>query len=370
MSLQREGINILENLCNLDTDLEGDIPGGIPAIFPGDLSSMKWESEPIARRDLESEIADGPHRGDDNRRTAVDTPKGVDHVAACGRRWSDPMPDVSPTDPPRTALVLGGGGPVGISWLTGLSSGLRDAGIDLSSADRIIGTSAGAVVGAVLAGDGDLRRLLIPLPPNPIPVPREFGPLLEIARLLRTRGPEREQAIRRAAELAISTATGDQDAHISRIGSLIGFADWPDHDLVVTSVDLTTGELRPWTRDGVASLVQAVASSTSVPGVFPPILIGGHHYIDGGVRSPINADLAADADTVVILEPLAHLFPRTRADRELGAAREVSIVPDADAIAAFGVDLFADAALKPAYEAGVRQAGAAAAQLKEVLPGS
>ncbi|WP_040838635.1 patatin-like phospholipase family protein [Nocardia brevicatena] len=280
------------------------------------------------------------------------------------------MSDASPPDSPRTALVLGGGGPVGISWLAGLTAGLRDTGIELSTADRIVGTSAGAIVGAVLAGDGDLSRLLTPAPPEPVPVQREFGPLLEIAGLLRTRGPEREQAIRRAAELALSTATGDQDAHIARIGSLIGFADWPDHDLVVTSVDLTTGELRPWTRAGEASLVQAVASSTSVPGVFPPILIDGRHYVDGGVRSSINADLAADADTVVILEPLAHLFPRTRADRELGAARVISIVPDADAITAFGVDLFAGAALRPAYEAGARQAGVAAAHLREVLPGN
>ncbi|WP_040792842.1 patatin-like phospholipase family protein [Nocardia paucivorans] len=277
------------------------------------------------------------------------------------------MSDALLPDSPRTALVLGGGGPVGIAWLAGLAVGLRDAGIDLSAADRIVGTSAGAVVGAVLAGGGDLNRLLTPQPSDSLPVAREFGPLLEIAGLLRTRGPEREQAIRRAAELAISTATGDQEAHIDRIGSLIGFADWPDHDLVVTSVDLSTGELHPWTRDGGASLVRAVASSTSVPGVFPPILIDGRHYVDGGVRSSINADLAADAETVVILEPLAHLFPRTRADRELGSARVISIVPDAGAITAFGADLFAGAALLPAYEAGVRQAGEATTQLGKVL---
>ncbi|WSI98836.1 patatin-like phospholipase family protein [Nocardia sp. NBC_01329] len=121
-------------------------------------------------------------------------------------------------------------------------------------------------------------------------------------------------------------------------------------------------------RGGAASLVQALASSTAVPGVFPPIEIDGRHYIDGGVRSTVNADLAVDHDVIVIMEPLAHVYPRTRADRELGAAREITVRPDDTAVAAFGTDLFADAALGPAYESGVRQAATAAAELKEFWP--
>ncbi|WP_327149380.1 patatin-like phospholipase family protein [Nocardia sp. NBC_01329] len=114
--------------------------------------------------------------------------------------------------------------------------------------------------------------------------------------------------------------------------------------------------------------MQALASSTAVPGVFPPIEIDGRHYIDGGVRSTVNADLAVDHDVIVIMEPLAHVYPRTRADRELGAAREITVRPDDTAVAAFGTDLFADAALGPAYESGVRQAATAAAELKEFWP--
>src|SRR5215217_8191099 len=49
------------------------------------------------------------------------------------------------------ALVLGGGGPVGVAWEVGLLAGLADAGVDLADADRIIGTSAGSIVGARLA---------------------------------------------------------------------------------------------------------------------------------------------------------------------------------------------------------------------------
>ncbi|QLY30209.1 patatin-like phospholipase family protein [Nocardia huaxiensis] len=117
-----------------------------------------------------------------------------------------------------------------------------------------------------------------------------------------------------------------------------------------------------------AALADALASSTCVPGVFPPIPIEGELYIDGGLRSSINADLALPAEVVVILEPLAHMFPRAGTDRELGSATEISVVPDAEAITAFGPDLFGSAALLPAYESGIRQSGDAAARLKEIWP--
>ena len=268
----------------------------------------------------------------------------------------------------RIAVVLGGGGPVGIAWLAGLADGFRAAGIDLSRADRIIGTSAGAVVGAAIATGRQLSTLLTPDSSNSEPTGRDFTPLLEIAALLRTLDQDREHALARIGELAHGANTGTPDEHLHRIGSLVGFADWPDHDLVATSIDIGTGDLAAWTRHGKATLVQALAASTSVPGVFPPIEIDGSHYIDGGVRSSINADLAHGYDTVVILEPLAHLFPRTSADRSLQPATEVSVAPDEAAIAAFGTDLFADAALLPSYQAGTRQAGEAAHELTARWP--
>lgn len=49
------------------------------------------------------------------------------------------------------ALVLGGGGPVGIAWESGLVAGLAEEGIDAGQADLIVGTSAGSAVGAQLA---------------------------------------------------------------------------------------------------------------------------------------------------------------------------------------------------------------------------
>ncbi|MEU5757742.1 patatin-like phospholipase family protein [Nocardia sp. NPDC047648] len=264
------------------------------------------------------------------------------------------------------ALVLGGGGPVGLAWLAGLATGLRDSGIDLSLADRFVGTSAGAVVGAVLADGGDPARLL--RPSTSAPVQADPARMAEIFAVLRAPGQDPAQARRRAGELALAAQVGDPDEHIARMGGLAGVAQWPARDLVVTAIDITTGELRAWTRDGAASLPAALASSTAVPGVFPPIPIDGRHYIDGGLRSPVNADLAAGADVVVIVEPLAHMFPRITSDRELGSATEISIVPDDDAITVFGLDVFDPAALAPAHAAGVRQSAEAALRLKDVWP--
>ncbi|MET8797820.1 patatin-like phospholipase family protein [Nocardia sp. NPDC004568] len=278
------------------------------------------------------------------------------------------MPDAGPSAKPTIALVLGGGGPVGIAWLSGLAIGLRDAGIDLSLADRIIGTSAGAIVGSALASGIDIATLLTPRPRDAEPARHNYAPLLEIASLLRAVDQDRDLVLQRVGELALGADAGDPAVHIERIGSLVGFAEWPERDLRITAIDIGSGTLTAWTRGGAATLVEALASSTAVPGVFPPIEIAGRHYIDGGVRSTVNADLAVGHDVIVILEPLAHVYPRTRADRELGPAREISVRPDELAAAAFGADLFADTALVPAYESGIRQAAAAAAELKEVWP--
>src|ERR1700681_4453810 len=57
------------------------------------------------------------------------------------------------------ALVLGGGGVTGIAWETGLLAGLAEAGIDLTSADLVVGTSAGSVVGAQILSGVSIKAL-------------------------------------------------------------------------------------------------------------------------------------------------------------------------------------------------------------------
>ncbi|MFE5285691.1 patatin-like phospholipase family protein [Nocardia sp. NPDC056611] len=268
----------------------------------------------------------------------------------------------------RRALVLGGGGAVGLSWMAGVVIALRAAGIDPAAADRIVGTSAGAVVGAALAADVDLNLLLRrPSTETAELEPIEFDPnsFGEILGLLGTPGLDPAEARRRAGARALEMNLGDPATHIARIGAFVGHSDWPQRDLLITAISVNTGELQAWTPGGKATLPEALASSTSVPGVFPPIPIDGVHYFDGGMRSPINADLAAGAERMLVIEPLAHLFPHAPSDRDLGGAATTFIVPDADAIAAFGPNLFSADALVPAYEAGVRQGGEAAPGLRD-----
>lgn len=264
--------------------------------------------------------------------------------------------------------MLGGGGPVGIAWMAGLATGLREAGIHLSLADRIIGTSAGAVVGAVLAAGGDPSSLAAPLPGGGERFEVDQELMMGIFAELAAPGTDRGAAWRSAGRKALAAPVGDPAVHVARIQNLAGLTDWPDRDLRITAVDVTAGEFQVWTADGAATLPEALASSTCVPGVFPPIPVRGHHYVDGGLRSALNADLAAGAELVVILEPLAHMFPRAPFDRELGGATEVSVIPDPETVAIFGLDVFSPASVAPAHEAGLRQAAEAALRLKAVWP--
>src|SRR6478752_1454482 len=172
----------------------------------------------------------------------------------------------------RTALVLGGGGITGIAWELGLLAGLAEAGVDLSSADLVVGTSAGSVVGAQLtSGDHPAFR-------------RRIG------------------ALALAAEKAGRTPS--EQERLDVIGARLISPEWPERPFAVTAVDAETGEFRTFDRSSGVPLVSAVAASCAVPGVYPPVSIGGRRYIDGGMRSAANADLAKGYDRLVVLAPI------------------------------------------------------------------
>jgi NTE family protein len=249
--------------------------------------------------------------------------------------------------------------------MAGLLGGLRRVGIDSSRADVVIGTSAGSVVGSVLLTTGDFERLAVPPSVNPPATQALTDParMAEVFATFRAPGLDPVEARRRVGEFALAAQAGDPDDHIARIRTLIGDIDWPERDLVVTAVDAATGELRLWDRFSGVPLVDAIASSTAVPGVTAPIPINGRRFIDGGMRSATNADLATGADTVVIVEPLAHIFPSGPFDGALETATVIAIAPDAASIAAIGQDLYDRNARKPAYDAGARQAADAAVTL-------
>jgi NTE family protein len=243
------------------------------------------------------------------------------------------------------ALVLGGGGITGIAWELGLVAGLADAGVRLADADLVIGTSAGSVVGAQLLSGTPVEELY----------ERQLRPATgEIRASVGIRGAARwmlasfssrdEQAVRaRLGRLALSArAAATVDERREVIASRLPSPEWPTRArLLVTAVEASTGEFRAFDRDSGVPLIDAVAASCAVPMVWPPIPIDGRAYVDGGVRSPANADLAAGAEQVVVLAPIARAARASgRVDRQLAGlgpnVRSTSVSPDALARTAFG----------------------------------
>jgi NTE family protein len=262
------------------------------------------------------------------------------------------------------ALVLGGGGITGIAWMLGLLSGLAERGLHLRGADAVIGTSAGSVVGAQLATGVDVEeRYTAQLAPATGEVAASLGrgALLRLGlAALGARDPQRARA--RIGRVALRARTVPEAERLAVIGSRLPVRAWPDRSLRVTAVDARDGAFRVLDRDSGVPLVTAVAASCAVPGVYPPVTAAGTRLIDGGVRSPVNADLAAGAERVVVLAPITRGFgPLVGLDAQVVALRaagsRVAVVsPDAAATAAIGRNV-----LDPARRAGAARAGRAQA---------
>lgn len=283
----------------------------------------------------------------------------------------------------KRALVLGGGGITGIAWETGLLAGLAEAGVDLTAADRVIGTSAGSIVGAQVTSDIGLeelyrRQLLPPAELGDTAPLASIGPSVVVrfaASLLRSRGDiERFGRLlgRQSVALTARGRTPTVAERYEQVAQRIGGLEWTDRDLVVTAVDAATGELAafgPYGEVPEVALEDAVNASCAVPCVYPPIPIGERTLIDGGVRSGANADLAAGFDPVVVLSPVDRGIGPMRSARQqltdLGV-RHVVITPDTDALAAIGKNVLDPAARPPSARAGRAQAAAHVAELREL----
>jgi NTE family protein len=279
------------------------------------------------------------------------------------------------------ALVLGGGGVTGIAWETGLLRGLRDAGLDLTGADLILGTSAGSVVGTQVATGVSLDHLYqtqVASASGPHEKPPDLGPLLEFfASRAREDGSAPPQTRPTPQVLAWiggqARAASTKMSEASRVKVIKGrlpVHEWPERRLLITAIDTADGSLVVWERDSGVPLPLAVASSCAVPWVYPPVTIKGRRYMDGGVRSTTNADLAAGHDAVLIVAPAAGLGSAVLDDEvaqlRAAGARVAVIAPDPPAMEAIGPNPLDPARRATAAAAGLAQAAAAAAALDEV----
>jgi NTE family protein len=279
----------------------------------------------------------------------------------------------------RSALVLGGGGITGIAWEIGLLAGLAEAGVDLSTADLVVGTSAGSVVGAQLTSGAELEAMFarqLEPPANEKVARMTRSNLAQYAwALLRSRRDDVEFR-RRIGALALAAEkaglTPSEEERIDVISSRLVGREWPERDLVVTAVDAATGEFRPLDRTSGVPLVLAVAASCAVPGVYPPVTIDGRRYVDGGMRSAANADLAHGCARLVVLAPIPRgIGPIASVDAQVtGMVSRVAVVsPDRDSRTAIGRNVLDPAARAPSARAGRAQAAGVAQRIAEVWNG-
>ncbi|MEV0232599.1 patatin-like phospholipase family protein [Nonomuraea sp. NPDC050786] len=206
------------------------------------------------------------------------------------------------------AVVLGGGGVVGVAWETGVLAGLAASGVDLREADLVVGTSAGALVGAQLASGLDLERLyarqLEPSAGESAPKTSSLGLVRMVWQLSRSKTSQEFGA--RMGRIALAAKTAPESERRAQVAGWLGdeVRGWPDTRLVIAAVDAESGEPADFDAGSGVDLVDAVCASTASPGVRPPATIGGRRYIDGGMRSPANIHLAAGYDRIVVIAPV------------------------------------------------------------------
>jgi NTE family protein len=213
-------------------------------------------------------------------------------------------------------LVLAGGGAAGNAWELGLIAGLSDAGVDVTEADLIVGTSAGSTVAAQITSGTRPAELYAAIlgevhqsrtgetGSDRGRAPRFSGPsYLEWSNGIISAAEDASDMRRRmgAAALHMDASDGSRSTRWRDIvAARLPSRHWPQHRVLITAVDARTGEPVVFDRHSGIDLVDAVAASTSA---MTPYRIGESRYINGGYRRSENADLAAGCGRVLVLSP-------------------------------------------------------------------
>ena len=272
----------------------------------------------------------------------------------------------------KRAVVLGGGGVAGIAWEMGVLAALLEHGIEVNDADLVVGTSAGSVVGAALRF-GAMRQVLeaqlraddtaetvIEQEELTHFSTEEFQNMMADA--ARGRGGEQEARARLGAA-ALDAGRGlSEEAWVGTIRSLLPAPTWPAKPLKVTAVRADDGAFTVFDAASGVELALAVAASCTVPGAWPPVSINGSRYMDGGMRSATNADVAASYEKVLVLScapeapesPFGPTLPQILAD--LPDSKDTFLIEANEASqAAFGTNVLLQSSRRPSAAAGLDQ---------------
>ena len=275
----------------------------------------------------------------------------------------------TPAPAPGTrAVVLGGGGVAGIAWELGVLATLEEAGADLGAADLVVGTSAGSVVGAFLRA-GAVRAAYeqqhSPVPTTyEDPAPVDAAAVEQQFRAAMAGATSEQDARARIGAVAQQVTTGQtDDERVATFSETLPSTEWPDRPFAVTVVDAVDGAFRVLTADDGVPLPRAIAASCSVPMVWSPVRIDGHPYVDGGVRSGSNADVAAGYERVLVIacspegpSPLGPWLDRSVAGLRAAGSQVEVVVADDVSRQAFGTNSLSLSTQAPASEAGRVQA--------------
>ena len=289
----------------------------------------------------------------------------------------------------KRALVLGGGGSTGNAWLIGVVAGLYDGGLDVTTADLTIGTSAGSTAAAQMAGATPTELFAAILaaapqrPTGPVGADRGRVPnrpaadhLERISRIIASAEDAADMRRRMGAAALELDAASDgswQARWRATVASRLPSQSWPRRTVHLTAVDADTGEPVVFDRQSGVDLADAVAASCASG---RPYRIGDSRYIDGGYRSNAeNADLASGYARVLVLSPFGgrslvpldwgvHLTTQVDELRAHGSKVE-TIFPDSDSEHMFGANAMDLSLRPPAARAGHDQGRALAGQLTE-----
>jgi NTE family protein len=367
----------------------GSATDGVPLLLMDHGGGLHEYAPGLVSRDRRAVAGDGPGNGSGDGFTVAE----ADASRHGDRPRSDQQADAirrAPAEGER-ALVLGGGGSAGNAWEIGVIAGLFDAGLDVTQADLIIGTSAGSTAAAQIGSatrPAELLAGILAAAPRPRtgPVGSDGGrvPNRPAAdHMERTSGiigaAEDAADMRRrmgaaALEMDAASDSSGQTQRRATVAARLPSQRWPQRPMLIVAVDAHTGEPVVFDRHSGVDLVDAVTASCAGPGV-PPHSIGGNRYIDGGYRSNENADLAAGYKRVLVLSPLGG---RSRAPLDWGThlaaqadelrahgSRVETIFPDSNSRDAFGANLMDPSTRPPAARAGYNQGRALAGQLTE-----